>query len=127
MLQIRPIAADASSKSRKAQSKPGLAAQTREWIARLYAIADPGPITRSQICGAASRGAADSAGSNCRRHRERNEEFFVGDTVSFPGKHLSERVGIIARFDAKTACIAANDSEGHWQVSYALLRKFVDI
>ena len=59
--------------------------------------------------------------------RAQREEFFVGDTVGFTDKHLSERVGIIVRLNAKTASIAVNDSEGHWRVSYALLRKVVDI
>ena len=58
--------------------------------------------------------------------RARREEFFVGDTVGFTDKHLSERVGIIVRLNAKTASIAVNDSEGHWRFSYALLRKIVD-
>lgn len=59
--------------------------------------------------------------------RAQREEFFVGDTVGFTDKHLSERVGIIVSLTAKTASIAVNDSEGHWWVSYALLRKIVDI
>ncbi|WP_341318195.1 hypothetical protein WN982_24220 [Paraburkholderia sp. IMGN_8] len=59
--------------------------------------------------------------------RAQREEFFIGDTVGFTDKHLSERVGIIVRLNAKTASIAVNDSEGHWRVSYALLRKIVDI
>jgi hypothetical protein len=41
----------------------------------------------------------------------------------FTHKHLSERVGIIVRLNAETASIAVNDSDGHWHVSYALLRK----
>jgi len=40
---------------------------------------------------------------------------------------LSERVGIIVRLNAKTAPIAVNETDGHWRVSYALLRKIVDI
>ena len=59
--------------------------------------------------------------------RTQREEFFIGDTVGFTDKHLSERVGIIVRLNSKTASIAVNDSEGHWRVSYALLRKIVDI
>ncbi|WP_158939971.1 hypothetical protein [Burkholderia sp. S171] len=55
------------------------------------------------------------------------EEFFIGETVGFTDKHFSERVGIIVRLNAKTASIAVNDSDGHWRVSYALLRKIVDI
>jgi hypothetical protein len=59
--------------------------------------------------------------------RTQREEFFIGDTVGFTDKHLSERVGIIVRLNAKTASIAVNDSDGHWRVSYPLLRKIVDI
>jgi len=59
--------------------------------------------------------------------RTQRDEFFIGDTVGFTDKHLSERVGIIVRLNAKTASIAVNDSDGHWRVSYALLRKIVDI
>ncbi|MFP3247721.1 MAG: hypothetical protein RXR20_24715 [Paraburkholderia sp.] len=59
--------------------------------------------------------------------RAQREEFFIGDTVGFTDKHLSERVGIIVRLNSKTASITVNDSEGHWRVSYALLRKIVDI
>jgi hypothetical protein len=59
--------------------------------------------------------------------RTQREAFFIGDTVGFTDKHLSERVGIIVRLNAKTASIAVNDNEGHWRVSYALLRKIVDI
>jgi hypothetical protein len=55
------------------------------------------------------------------------EEFFIGDTVGFTDKHLSERVGIIVRLNSKTASIAVTDSEGHWRVSYGLPRKIVDI
>lgn len=55
------------------------------------------------------------------------EEFFIGDTVGFTDKHLSQRVGIIVRLNAKTASIAVNDTDGHWRVSYSLLRKIIDI
>jgi hypothetical protein len=33
--------------------------------------------------------------------RAQREEFFIGDTVGFTDKHLSERVGIIVRLNAK--------------------------
>ena len=59
--------------------------------------------------------------------RTQREEFFIGDTVGFTDKHLSKRVGIIVRLNAKTASIAVNDSDGHSRVSYALLRKIIDI
>lgn len=59
--------------------------------------------------------------------RSRPEEFFIGDTVGFTDKHLNERVGTVVRLNAKTASIAVTDSEGHWRVSYGLLRKILDI
>lgn len=59
--------------------------------------------------------------------RPRPEEFFIGDTVGFTDKHLNERVGTVVRLNAKTASIAVTDSEGHWRVSYGLLRKILDI
>jgi len=61
------------------------------------------------------------------RPRTQREEFFIGDTVGFTDKHLSERIGVIVRLNAKTASVAVNDTDGHWRVSYALLRKIVDI
>jgi len=59
--------------------------------------------------------------------RPRPEEFFIGDTVGFTDKHLNERIGIVVRLNSKTASIAVADIEGHWRVSYGLLRKIVDI
>jgi hypothetical protein len=59
--------------------------------------------------------------------RAQREEFFVGDTVGFTDKHLSERIGTIVRLNAKTASIAVTDFEGHWRVSYGLLRRIVDL
>lgn len=59
--------------------------------------------------------------------RAKRGEFFIGDTVGFIDKHLNERVGTVVRLNAKTASIAVTDSEGHWRVSYGLLRKIVDI
>lgn len=57
----------------------------------------------------------------------RREEFFVGDTVGFTDKHLRERIGTIVRLNQKTASIACSGTEGHWRVSYSLLRRIVDI
>lgn len=59
--------------------------------------------------------------------RARREEFFVGDTVGFTDKHLRERIGTVVRLNQKTASIACSDTEGHWRVSYSLLRRIVDI
>lgn len=59
--------------------------------------------------------------------RTNPEEFFIGDTVGFTDKHLRERIGIIVRLNQKTASIACSDTEGHWRVSYGLLRRIVDV
>ena len=64
------------------------------------------------------------------RHRHRAlvaGKFFIGDTVGFTDKHLRERIGIIVRLIQKTASIACNDTEGHWRVSFRLLRHIVDV
>lgn len=57
----------------------------------------------------------------------RRGEFFIGDTVGFTDKHLRERIGIIVRLNQKTASITCNDTEGHWRVSFSLLRHIVDV
>lgn len=59
--------------------------------------------------------------------RAQREEFFIGDTVGFTDQHLNERVGTIVRLNVKTASIAVTDPEGHWRVSYGLLRHIVDL
>lgn len=59
--------------------------------------------------------------------RPRPEAFFIGDTVGFTDKHLNERVGTVVRLNSKAASIAVTDSDGHWRVSYGLLRKILDI
>jgi len=59
--------------------------------------------------------------------RAKREEFVIGDTVGFTDKHLNERFGVIVRLNTKTASIAVTGSEGHWRVSYGLLRKIVEV
>jgi hypothetical protein len=59
------------------------------------------------------------------RPRPRPEEFFIGDTVGFTDKRLNERVGTVVRLNSKMAPIAVTDTEGHWRVSYGLLRKIM--
>ncbi|MFJ1260330.1 hypothetical protein [Cupriavidus sp. CuC1] len=58
--------------------------------------------------------------------RAKRDEFSIGDTVVFTDKYLHERIGTIVRLNQKTASIACNDTEGHWRMSYALLRRIVD-
>ncbi|MDF3881267.1 hypothetical protein [Cupriavidus basilensis] len=59
--------------------------------------------------------------------RVRREQFLLGDSVGFFDRHLCERIGTIVRLNQKSASIACNDTDGHWRVSYGLLRRIVDI
>ena len=51
----------------------------------------------------------------------------LGDTVSFTDQHLQEHVGTIVRINQKTASIQCDPNQGHWRVSFGLLRKIVDV
>ncbi|MGT2491274.1 hypothetical protein ACU4GD_14035 [Cupriavidus basilensis] len=59
--------------------------------------------------------------------RSQRVDFLVGDTVSFTDQHLRERIGTIVRVNQKTASVECDPNEGHWRVSFALLRKVVDL
>ena len=59
--------------------------------------------------------------------RARRDDFRPGDTVSFTDQHLQEHVGTIVRINQKTASIQCDPNQGHWRVSFGLLRKIVDI
>jgi len=59
--------------------------------------------------------------------RAQRADFRVGDTVSFTDQHLRERISTIVRINQKTASIESDPNEGHWRVSFALLRKVVDL
>ena len=51
--------------------------------------------------------------------------FKLGDTVSFTGKHLRDRIGTITRMNTKTYSLLCDGEK--WQVSPGLLRKVVDV
>jgi hypothetical protein len=53
------------------------------------------------------------------------EEFARGDTVSFEGRDLIQRVGTIVRLNQKTATVSCDGTE--WRVSFALLRHVIDL
>ena len=53
------------------------------------------------------------------------EEFARGDTVSFEGRDLIQRVGTIVRLNQKTANVSCDDLQ--WRVSFALLRHVIDL
>jgi hypothetical protein len=53
------------------------------------------------------------------------EEFARGDTVSFEGRDLIQRVGTIVRLNQKTATVSCDGLE--WRVSFALLRHVIDL
>ena len=52
-------------------------------------------------------------------------DFARGDTVSFEGHDLIQRVGSIVRINQKTATVSCDDLE--WRVSFALLRHVIDL
>ena len=52
-------------------------------------------------------------------------DFALGDTVSFEGRDLIQRLGSIVRMNQKTATVSCDGHE--WRVSYALLRHVVDL
>jgi hypothetical protein len=51
-------------------------------------------------------------------------DFARGDTVSFEGRDLIQRVGTIVRLNQKTATVSCDGLE--WRVSFALLRHVID-
>ena len=52
-------------------------------------------------------------------------DFARGDTVSFEGHDLIQRVGSIVRINQKTATVSCDGLE--WRVSFALLRHVIDL
>jgi hypothetical protein len=52
-------------------------------------------------------------------------DFALGDTVSFEGRDLIQRLGSIVRMNQKTANVSCDGHE--WRVSFALLRHVVDL
>ena len=52
-------------------------------------------------------------------------DFALGDTVSFEGRNLIQRLGSIVRINQKTATVSCDDHE--WRFSYGLLRHVVDL
>lgn len=57
--------------------------------------------------------------------RMQRSDFALGDTVSFEGRDLIQRLGTIVRLNQKTATVSCDAQE--WRVSYALLRHLVDL
>ena len=52
-------------------------------------------------------------------------DFALGDTVSFEGHDLIQRLGSIVRLNQKTATVSCDGHE--WRVSFALLRHVIDV
>jgi len=52
-------------------------------------------------------------------------DFALGDTVSFEGRDLIQRLGSIVRMNQKTATVSCDGHE--WRVSFALLRHVVNL
>ena len=57
-------------------------------------------------------------------HLDRSD-FTVGDTVSFEGRDLIQRLGTVARLNQKTATVSCDGQQ--WRVPFALLRRVVDV
>ncbi|MCC6473918.1 MAG: hypothetical protein IT514_09255 [Burkholderiales bacterium] len=51
--------------------------------------------------------------------------FAPGDTMSFEGRDLIQRVGTVVRLNPKTATASCDGPQ--WRVPFGLLRRFVDI
>jgi len=52
-------------------------------------------------------------------------DFSVGDTVSFEGRDLIQRLGTVVRLNPKTATVSSDGQQ--WRVPFALLRRVVDL
>ena len=59
------------------------------------------------------------------RRLPKREDFRVGDTVSFVDRDQQTRLGKIVRMNSKTATLSCDN--GHWRVSFGLLRPVVDL
>ena len=57
--------------------------------------------------------------------RMARSEFAFGYTVSFEGRDLIQRLGNIVRVNQKTATVSCDGQQ--WRVSFALLRRVVDL
>lgn len=57
--------------------------------------------------------------------RLRRSDFNVGDTVSFEGRDLIQRLGTVVRLNPKTATVSCDGQQ--WRVPFALLHRVVDI
>ncbi|RQS68168.1 hypothetical protein DID96_20095 [Burkholderia sp. Bp8963] len=116
------VADDPISKARQARVVELRATQAvvedlatrRRWAIRYAAIVPDGT-------------SPDAQPESAPPPRVSREDFFIGDTVGFTDTHLGERTGTIVRLNQKTASIACHDTEGHWRVSYGLLRRIVDV
>jgi hypothetical protein len=52
-------------------------------------------------------------------------DFTVGDTVSFEGRDLIQRLGTVVRLNQKTATVSCDGQQ--WRVPFALLHNVVDL
>lgn len=57
--------------------------------------------------------------------RPKRGDFAIGDTVSFEGRDLIQRLGTIVRINQKTATLSCDGQQ--WRVSFPLLRHVVDL
>jgi len=57
--------------------------------------------------------------------RARRSDFAPGDTVSFEGRDLIQRVGTVVRLNPKTVTVSCDGQQ--WRVPFGFLRRVVDI
>lgn len=57
--------------------------------------------------------------------RPDRRDFAIGDTVSFEGRDLIQRIGTIVRINQKTASLSCDGQQ--WRVSFQLLRHVVNL
>jgi len=68
--------------------------------------------------------AAQTPAPQPQKHLNRSD-FALGETVSFEGRDLVQRLGTIIRLNQKTASLSCDGQQ--WRVSYPLLRRVVDL
>ncbi len=68
--------------------------------------------------------AAQAPAPQSPRHLDR-ADFTLGETASFEGRDLIQRLGTVIRLNQKTATLSCDGQQ--WRVSYALLRRVVDL
>ena len=69
----------------------------------------------------------DSRTQTPREKLPTKSDFALGDRVSFLNRDGLMLVGAINRMNQQTASVIVDSTEGHWRISYSLLRHIVDV